>query len=415
MCALELNGNSVGGQHVVKHQHKADKGKVKRVFAQALAWVFRLSSFANAIANAIPPCRQRSSRSALAFFCFVVVLGTLSISSAMFSKHAPLLPGYRVLDLNSARYSTAFTVKEWASRNSHCLHNWSVSDMDGKSLKCCLQSLRRRMPLSVTGRDAKTLWSKGFSKSFLKLLPDAELPQFGTCAVISNAPSISKFNLSHEIDSFDAVFRLNKAPVVGFENIVGSKETVRVINLHSGVPTDESVLPSLVSGNAIVYVRQALDDLRRHRNLSKTWDTRQFASRGMVSEYMYLKQRYPLSRIYLNHPVFAQFSLRYLHVKLMGPTKQTMSTGTQAVLLALMLCDRVTSYEVATDDELSRSRRYYYDTRPVSYHSAHPQNRETLLLELLSTRRRDGSRIYEFDMTEDNDSCNGNINNANDR
>lgn len=341
-----------------------------------------------------PASLRRSRYSTVAYiFLFVTVAYLCHERSVLFTR--------RYFQGSQREHNSLLTpVGTWASGNAPCLLELDLKTTSSQAMRQCIRSLRQKLPLSLTQLDANALWLNGFSDSFLQFLPQRQLPSFETCAVVSNAPSIVKYNVSQEIDSSEAVFRLNRAPVKGFEHIIGSKETIRLINLHSGVPEDESVKPALIAGSPIVFVRQALDDFRRRRNLSRSWDKRQFAKRGMVSEFVHLRNRYPRAQVHLNHPLFAEFSLRYLHVRLMGPTKQTMSTGTQAILLALLLCDKVTSYEVATDDELSRKHRYYYDMRARGYSSAHPQGRETSLMELLSTRRREGTRIYEFDMTE---------------
>ena len=46
-------------------------------------------------------------------------------------------------------------------------------------------------------------------------------------AVVGSGGILQKYKLGKEIDAMDAVFRFNDAPVIGFENMVGSKTTFR--------------------------------------------------------------------------------------------------------------------------------------------------------------------------------------------
>ncbi|XP_069941360.1 beta-galactoside alpha-2,6-sialyltransferase 1 [Cherax quadricarinatus] len=71
--------------------------------------------------------------------------------------------------------------------------------------------------------------SQGLAKHF----PSSGLLEgryFNTCAVVSNAGSMKGSKMGNFIDSHDAVIRFNHAPTEGFEEDVGTRTTLRIIN-----------------------------------------------------------------------------------------------------------------------------------------------------------------------------------------
>jgi len=58
-------------------------------------------------------------------------------------------------------------------------------------------------------------------------------PWWHTCAIVGSSGSLLNSGLGRVIDRYDAVFRTNLAPYVGYENDVGSKTSVRVGNVKS--------------------------------------------------------------------------------------------------------------------------------------------------------------------------------------
>ena len=54
--------------------------------------------------------------------------------------------------------------------------------------------------------------------------------QFKTCALVSNSGSLLEAEFGYEIDQHDAVFRMNNAPTMGFEQHVGMKTTFDLLN-----------------------------------------------------------------------------------------------------------------------------------------------------------------------------------------
>ncbi|XP_006869888.1 PREDICTED: beta-galactoside alpha-2,6-sialyltransferase 1, partial [Chrysochloris asiatica] len=53
---------------------------------------------------------------------------------------------------------------------------------------------------------------------------------WGRCAVVSSAGSLKSSQLGREIDDHDAILRFNAAPTANFQQDVGTKTTIRLIN-----------------------------------------------------------------------------------------------------------------------------------------------------------------------------------------
>jgi hypothetical protein len=53
---------------------------------------------------------------------------------------------------------------------------------------------------------------------------------FRTCAVVGSSGSLLSGRFGPEIDAHEAIIRFNNAPVVGFEQLVGSRTTIRFVN-----------------------------------------------------------------------------------------------------------------------------------------------------------------------------------------
>jgi hypothetical protein len=72
-----------------------------------------------------------------------------------------------------------------------------------------------------------------FHPAVLPFLPKEDASwHFNTCAIVSNSGSLLDSEYGAEIDSRDAVFRINYPPLAGFEKHVGSKSTFEITNMH---------------------------------------------------------------------------------------------------------------------------------------------------------------------------------------
>jgi len=69
------------------------------------------------------------------------------------------------------------------------------------------------------------------SRLVSKILPAQSVtPSHGTCAIVGNSGILKKGGYGQSINAHDVVMRINQAPVIGYEEVVGSRTTYRMLN-----------------------------------------------------------------------------------------------------------------------------------------------------------------------------------------
>ena len=87
------------------------------------------------------------------------------------------------------------------------------------------------MPHNVTLQGLRYVLREAVSLRARLTQPQQPQPlRFGTCAVVGSSGSLMLDRFGGEIDAHDVVIRFNSAPVLGYEEIAGSKTTVRLLN-----------------------------------------------------------------------------------------------------------------------------------------------------------------------------------------
>ena len=304
------------------------------------------------------------------------------------------------------RIRSTLSYTRWAE-NEACLARLASSgenfvSMNVSLLLCCLKSIRDAMPLGLSLEDRSTLLSAKFSETFIRTLPARDLPRYGSCAVVSSASSLKKYRYGKEIDSHDAVFRFNAAPTAGFEHLVGGRTTVRLINSQlpyyykPGTKTFLSKLFTHPDKDLVIFERDEIPatavgeanhvpvNSKSSVNTSLLWDRSNWKP---INKYIKLREQFPNMTYYLIHPVFAIFAMkRLLHYYTDGTFHET-SSGFIGVLLASLICDSVTSYEVATNDMSSTQEAYYYGQKFNYRSNWHPLGIERMLLQKIGKCR----------------------------
>lgn len=207
-------------------------------------------------------------------------------------------------------------------------------------------------------------------------------PECRTCVVIGNGYSIKNTSLGSVINKYDVVFRLNDAPVRGYEEDVGNKTTMRLFYPESASPN-----PALHNEpeTLMVLVPFKQQDLR--------W----------IKEILYNEKRVQkgfwkpppqvwtgdTSKVRVLNPYFLhQTAEHLLHIPLHSNRQQTVhpTTGILAVFVALNYCDVVhlAGFGYPSSKNQQHPIHYFgYDTMKSMKKSPHDLNHEAKALKRL--------------------------------
>merc|ERR1719311_1895115 len=163
-------------------------------------------------------------------------------------------------------------------------------------------------------------------------------PLYQRCAVVSSSGALLKNDYGCDIDAADVVFRVNDAPVTGFEKHVGSSENVRVMwntGLMHGYSLNKSGVSYLLRGDPLS------EELRS------------------------LPSKYPESRFYgwtirMEEEVTDVLREIYSDRWLQPTSCNTVTTGCMAMLFAMSFCGVVEAFEFAPSLHAADAPYHYY-------------------------------------------------------
>ncbi|XP_076968594.1 CMP-N-acetylneuraminate-beta-galactosamide-alpha-2,3-sialyltransferase 4 isoform X2 [Tamandua tetradactyla] len=176
------------------------------------------------------------------------------------------------------------------------------------------------------------------------------------CVVVGNGHRLRNSSLGEAINKYDMVFRLNNAPVAGYEGDVGSKTTMRLFYPESAhfnpkVENNPDTLLVLVAFKAMDFhwIETILSDKKRVR-------------KGFWKQPPLIWDVNP-KQIRILNPFFMEIAAdKLLSLPMQQPRKmkQKPTTGLLAITLALHLCDLVHIAGFGYPDAYNKKQTIHY-------------------------------------------------------
>ncbi|XP_007934182.1 beta-galactoside alpha-2,6-sialyltransferase 1 [Orycteropus afer afer] len=162
---------------------------------------------------------------------------------------------------------------------------------------------------------------------------------WGKCAVVSSAGSLKSSQLGQEIDDHDAVLRFNAAPTATFQQDVGTKTTIRLINSQL-VTTEGRFLRDSLYNEGILIV---WDPSIYHSDIPKWY---QHPDYSFFNNYKSYRKMHPNQPFYILRPQMPWELwdiLQEISPEAIQPNPP--SSGMLGIMIMLTLCDQVDIYE----------------------------------------------------------------------
>ncbi|XP_008979607.1 beta-galactoside alpha-2,6-sialyltransferase 1 isoform X1 [Callithrix jacchus] len=176
---------------------------------------------------------------------------------------------------------------------------------------------------------------------------------WGRCAVVSSAGSLKSSQLGREIDDHDAVLRFNGAPTANFQQDVGTKTTIRLMNSQL-VTTERRFLTDRLYNEGLLIV---WDPSVYHSDIPKWYQNPDYNFFNNYKSYRKLHPNQPFYILKPQMPWELWDILQEISPEEIQPNPP--SSGMLGIIIMMTLCDQVDIYEF-----LPSKRRtdvcYYY-------------------------------------------------------
>lgn len=176
---------------------------------------------------------------------------------------------------------------------------------------------------------------------------------WGKCAVVSSAGSLKSSQLGKEIDDHDAVLRLNGAPTANFQQDVGMKTTIRLMNSQL-VTTDPNFLKDSLYNEGILIM---WDPSIYHSDIPKWYMNPDYRFFDNYKSYRELHPDQPFYILRPQMPWELWDIIQEISPEEIQPNPP--SSGMLGIIIMMTLCDQVDIYEFLPSKRKTDVCHYY--------------------------------------------------------
>ncbi|KAI8500316.1 beta-galactoside alpha-2,6-sialyltransferase [Branchiostoma belcheri] len=249
--------------------------------------------------------------------------------------------------------------------------------------------LKKNVPFSTITRKQA---AKDKNRAVLQEESLEKLVHFNSCAVVSSSHALRFHMYGQEIDSHDAVLRFNCAPTHNFEQYVGNRTDIRLINTR--IP-QRDCKQEFWSKNSTMFTHGTL--------VIRNMDGINVGPRGVdvkrdihhaFNNLVKYRKMYPNRTLpFIQRPNFGKGISKELEwfcnaTKMCNKTWLSPSSGMFGVVMMLHLCDWVRVFELVPSNKDNTTLNYYYDeTKTRSQKHSYEQERTYVKTLSLTTEK----------------------------